>query len=78
MLDPIRKVYELKLVRTVYTRFTSALEQLTIAHPGDVSKFTNTLQKRLTDKLATGMYQEDAEEEDIPPDAQTFQDILGE
>jgi hypothetical protein len=78
VLNTSLKVYELKLARTVYTQFKPALARLTVAEPGNVNAFIKTLQKRLSSKLATGGYEEDEEEGEIPPDAPTLQDIVGE
>jgi hypothetical protein len=78
VLDPARNTYEQRLIRIVYTRFQAALSRLTVAEPGDMSKFVKTLQKRLQQKLSTGNYEEDQEEEESPPDATTLQDIAGE
>lgn len=50
-LNSARNRYEQHLLRTVYTRFESALEQLTITPPGDANGFLGTLQKRLAEKL---------------------------
>lgn len=76
--DATRNVYEQKLARIAYTRFIPTLNRLTVAEPGDVSTFVKTLQKRLKDKLTLGKYEEDEDEEELPPDAPTLQDTLGE
>lgn len=77
-LDASRNQFEQKLARKVYTTFNSTLNSLTIAEPGEVTDFIKTLQVRLNEKLFTGLYGHDEEEDELPPDAPTLQDIFGE
>ncbi|MDR1959711.1 MAG: hypothetical protein LBQ54_11835 [Planctomycetaceae bacterium] len=44
--------YELRLERTVYTQFDTALMQITKPHAGNVAVFLETLQKKLDKKLS--------------------------
>ena len=46
-------LYRLQSHKTIYTKFTSALERITTANPGDPEDFRRVLQKKLTTKLAT-------------------------
>ena len=45
--------FELKLVKTVYTKFEDALAQITKPKAGEISDFLKVLQKKLDDKLST-------------------------
>jgi hypothetical protein len=51
---------ELRLLRTVYTKFDTALSQITKPRAGEVSAFLGTLQKKLDEKLS------------LPPDNKTI------
>ena len=50
--NQITKVLSLKLTRIVYTKFTSALEQIAKFEAGSISQFTEILQKKLDAKRA--------------------------
>lgn len=50
--DKESKVFSLKLTRIVYTKFTSALEQIAKFEAGSISLFTELLQKKLDAKRA--------------------------
>lgn len=50
--DQKTKVLSLKLTRIVYTKFTSALEQIAKFEAGSISQFTEILQKKLDAKRA--------------------------
>ena len=52
MPDQKTKVLSLKLTRIVYTKFTSALEQIAKFEAGSISQFTEILQKKLDAKRA--------------------------
>ena len=45
--------FELKLMKTVYTKFEDALTQITKPKTGEISDFLKVLQKKLDDKLST-------------------------
>ena len=57
--------YKLTRTRTVFTRFTSALDKITKAEAGDVQSFVEQLQEKLDEKL-----------EGSSPEALTLQDTL--
>jgi len=46
-----KNVYNIKLSRTVHTKFKDALDQITRCDAGDVSEFVATLQSKLDEKL---------------------------
>ena len=50
--------------KTVYTEFTTSLDQITKSEPGNVADFINVLQTKLDEKL------------DTPPDTQTIDKLL--
>jgi len=50
--DKKTKVLSLKLTRIVYTKFSSALEQIAKFEAGSISQFTEVLQKKLDAKRA--------------------------
>jgi hypothetical protein len=50
-LDRAENVYRLELIREVYTRFAESLQKITQSNPGDVNKFIETLQQKVTKKL---------------------------
>ena len=52
--DSQQNRYKLVQTKTVYTMFTSALDKITRAEPGDVQDFVDQLQERLDDKLDNG------------------------
>ena len=58
--------YQLLRSKTVYTRFSTALEKITTAEPGDIQSFIGHLQEKLDDKL----------ENSSPPDAPTILDVF--
>jgi hypothetical protein len=59
--------YQLQLVKTVYTQFELALNQITRPQPGLLKEFTIQLQEKLAYKLENG---------DNSPDAPTLADLL--
>ena len=63
-LDKKIKRFRLTQNRIVYTKFDSALRQITTANPGKVGTFIEVLQQKLDEKL-----------EGNPPDAPTLTDI---
>lgn len=65
--DPHQNHYRLALSRTVYTQFSSALNKITTAEPGDIQSFMNHLQEKLDTKML---------ENGSPPDAPTLLDVL--
>ena len=58
--------YQLVRSKTVYTRFSTALDKITMAEPGDIQSFIDHLQEKLDDKL----------ENSSPPDAPTILDVF--
>jgi hypothetical protein len=58
--------YQLLRSKTVYTRFSTALEKITTAEPGDIQSFIDQLQEKLDDKLESGS----------PPDTPTILDVF--
>jgi hypothetical protein len=62
--DPQQR-YQLVRSKTVYTRFSTALEKITKAEPGDIQSFIDQLQEKLDDKLESGS----------APDAPTILDV---
>jgi hypothetical protein len=58
--------YRLSRSKTVYTQFSSALNKITTAEPGDIQGFIDQLQEKLDQKLEDGS----------PPDAPTLLDVL--
>jgi hypothetical protein len=64
-LDKEKNVYVLRKKKTVYTEFTSALNQLTKSEAGNVDDFIAVLQEKLDEKL-----------NGIPPDTQTIDQLL--
>jgi hypothetical protein len=57
--------YVLKKKQTIYTEFTTALDQITKSEAGDVNSFVNVLQEKLDEKL-----------NETPPDTQTIDQLL--
>lgn len=51
MEDPQTQRFRLTLTRTVYTRFTDSLAQITVSEAGEVDEFVSVLQNKLDDKL---------------------------
>ncbi len=47
VLDKATNKYVLTRVKTVYTKFSEALSQITVAKPGKIEDFTKALQKKL-------------------------------
>jgi len=58
--------YQMVRFKTVYTRFSDALDKITTAEPGDIQSFIDQLQEKLDDKLEGGS----------PPDAPTILDVF--
>ena len=54
--------YQLMRCKIIYTRFSTALDKITMAEPGDIQSFIGHLQEKLDDKL----------ENSSPPDAPTY------
>lgn len=46
--------YQMVRCKTVYTRFSDALDKITTAEPGDIQSFIDQLQEKLDDKLEGG------------------------
>ena len=57
--------YSLKLDKTVYTKFKTAMHRITTPEPGQVGTFVEILQQKLDDKL-----------DDNPPDAPILNDTV--
>ncbi len=58
--DKSRNVFELTLVREVFTKFHESLEKITRSEPGNIEDFLGILQGKINDKL------------DNPPDTETI------
>jgi len=65
ILNAEKNVYELKLIRTVYTEFKASLDKITTSEAGPINRFIESIQEKLEDKL-----------NDNPPDAPTLTDIV--
>ena len=57
--------YILKRSKTVYTEFTTSLDQITKSEAGDMNEFLSVLQEKLDEKLI-----------ETPPDVQTLDQLL--
>jgi len=66
--DAQQNRYRIVHSKTVYTQFTSALDKITTAEPGDAQNFMDILQEKLDEKLESG----------YPPDASILLDALGD
>ena len=55
--------YTLERQKTVYSKFTESLRQITTPEPGDIEEFMRQLQVEVDEKLNTG---------ETPPDTQTI------
>lgn len=66
--DRQQQVFNLRLEKTVYTRFKPALDKITTPIPGQMPAFVEMLQSKLNEKL----------ENTTPPDAPTLTDVFGE
>lgn len=64
-LRKTENLYVLKKQKTVYTEFTSALDQITKSEAGDMKDFMRVLQEKLDEKL-----------NGTPPDTQTIDQLL--
>lgn len=51
VLDKVAVKYELTRLKTVYTKFSESLNQITVAKPGRVVDFMASLQEKLDEKL---------------------------
>lgn len=65
--EPSGNIFQLQLIDTVYTLFEPALNQITVAEPGELGEFIDLLQDKL-DAIF--------ENEENPPDALTLADLL--
>jgi hypothetical protein len=65
VFDAATNRYNLKKEKTVYTNFTTALDQITRSNPGDVNDFITVLQEKLDEKLGG-----------TPPDTQTVDQLF--
>ncbi|MCA3281319.1 MAG: hypothetical protein ING09_02080 [Roseomonas sp.] len=65
-LDKINNKYNLFRHKTVYTKFTESLRQITTSKPGKVEDFVGQLQEKLNQKLDDG----------VPPNNVTLDEIL--
>jgi hypothetical protein len=66
VLDADKDQYALTPYRKVYTKFSEALTQITVAKPGDMATFVNVLQGKLDRKL----------DESTPPTTATIEELL--
>ena len=66
VLDATCNRYVLTRVKTVYTRFSDTLRQITVAKPGLVKDFVQVLQEKLDEKLDSS----------TPPTNVTLEDLL--
>jgi Restriction endonuclease NotI len=66
VLDPSSNRYVLTRVKTVYTKFSDTLQQITVAKPGKVKDFVQVLQEKLDEKL----------DNSTPPINVTLEDLL--
>ena len=66
VLDATCNRYVLTRVKTVYTRFSDTLRQITVAKPGQVKDFVQVLQEKLDEKLDSS----------TPPTNMTLEDLL--
>ncbi len=64
--DPQQNRYLLNRSKTIYTKFSNALDRITKAEPGDIHGFIDYLQERLDERLESGS----------PPDAPALLDVL--
>ncbi len=64
--NPQQNRYQMVHFKTVYTRFSDALDRITTAEPGDIQSFIDQLQEKLDDKIEGGS----------PPDAPTILDVF--
>lgn len=51
MVYPTTNRYVLTRCKTVYTRFSDSLRQITVSKPGNVNEFIDVLQNKLDEKL---------------------------
>ncbi|MFO0915208.1 MAG: NotI family restriction endonuclease [Pirellulales bacterium] len=51
VLAPEVDMYTLTLAKTVYTKFSESLQQITVARPGSMTDFVDVLQGKLDEKL---------------------------
>ena len=66
VLDPKSNRYVLTRFKTVYTRFSESLRQLTVSRPGRVEDFVGVLQEKLDEKL----------DNTSPPSNVTLEDLM--
>lgn len=66
VLDPTSNRYVLTRVKTVFTKFSDTLRQITVAKPGKVTDFVQVLQEKLDEKL----------DNSTPPINVTLEDLL--
>lgn len=58
--------FHLNRIKVIYTQFHTTLNRITVAEPGDINKFIESLQEKLDKKLENG----------YAPDAPTLFDVL--
>ncbi len=66
VLDEPNKKYRLVRHKTVYTKFTESLRQITTSKPGNIEDFVGVLQEKLNQKL----------DDTLPPNNLTLDEIL--
>jgi hypothetical protein len=51
VLNPATNSYNLTRLKTVYTKFSDSLRQITVSKPGKMEDFVGKLQEKLDEKL---------------------------